>query len=115
MSAPIVFFDIAGPDADALRTFYEAVFDWPCGVPGSFAPGNPPKLDGVIREDPSEKVLYVGVPNVTETLLKIEAAGGQIDVPRFEASGVAVLGLFLDPAGNRMGLVEMEGDQPVIP
>lgn len=115
MSAPIVFFDIAGPDEAALRGFYEQVFKWPCGKPGSFIPGNLPKLDATIREDPSEKVLYIGVPDVTAALDEIVLAGGSIDVPRFEVPNVVILGLFKDPAGNRMGLVEMAGDDPVIP
>ncbi|MEL7108405.1 MAG: hypothetical protein AAGJ68_02985 [Pseudomonadota bacterium] len=115
MSAPIVFFDIAGPDASALSTFYETVFDWPCGTPGTFVPGNAPNLDGFIREDPSDKVIYIGVPDVTATLEQVVAAGGAIDAPRFEAPGVAVIGLFKDPAGNRMGLIEMQGDTPIIP
>jgi len=115
MSAPIVFFDIAGPDEAALRVFYEKVFDWPCGKPGNFAPGNMPLLDAAIRQDPAEKVLYIGVPDVAKALSDIEDAGGKTDVPRFEVPGVVVIGLFLDPAGNRMGLVEMEGDSPVIP
>lgn len=115
MSAPIVFFDIAGPDEAALRSFYETVFDWPCGNPGTFAPGNAANLDAMIRQDPAEKVLYIGVPDVTATLRAVEQAGGKIDVPRFETPGVVVLGLFLDPAGNRMGLVEMDGDSPRIP
>lgn len=115
MSAPIVFFDIAGPDESQLRSFYQDVFDWPCGAPGTFVPGNAPNLDGMIRGDPSEKLIYIGVPDISKTLSQIEAAGGKTDVPRFEAPGVAVLGLFFDPAGNRMGLVEMDGDQPVIP
>jgi len=115
LPAPIVFFDVAGPDEPALRTFYETVFDWPCGKPGTFAPGNPSALDGSIRQDPAEKVLYIGVPDISDALAKVEQAGGKIDVPRFEAPGVAVIGLFLDPAGNRMGLIEMNGDSPVIP
>ncbi|MEL7539516.1 MAG: VOC family protein [Pseudomonadota bacterium] len=115
MAAPIVFFDIAGPDEAALRAFYETVFDWPCGKPETFAPGNASNLDMTIRKDPAEKLFYVGVPDVTAALAKIEAAGGKIDVPRFEVPGTVVLGLFFDPAGNRMGLVEMNGDTPVIP
>jgi predicted enzyme related to lactoylglutathione lyase len=35
--------------------------------------------------------------------------------PRFEVPGVVVLGLFFDPAGNRMELVEMDGDRAVVP
>ena len=115
MSAPIVFFDIAGPDEGALRSFYEKVFDWPCGQPGNFTPGNAPMLDGTIRQDPAEKVLYIGVPDVAATLEQVVAEGGAVDVPRFEVPGMVVLGLFKDPAGNRMGLVEMDGDTPVVP
>ena len=115
MPAPIVFFDIAGPDSAKLRSFYQTVFDWPCGSPEGFTPGSAPNLEGVIREDPSEKLIYIGVPDITNTLKQVEAAGGKIDVPRFEVPGQVVLGLFFDPAGNRMGLVEMDGDRPVIP
>ncbi|MEO0607257.1 MAG: hypothetical protein AAFY82_03440 [Pseudomonadota bacterium] len=115
MSFPIVFFDLAGPDEAQLRAFYASVFDWPCGQPGSFSPGNGANLEAMIRQDPAEKVLYIGVPDVTATLQAVEQAGGTIDVPRFERPGIVVLGLFLDPAGNRMGLVEMDGDQPRIP
>jgi predicted enzyme related to lactoylglutathione lyase len=28
MSAPIVFFDIAGPDAAKLKNFYAGIFGW---------------------------------------------------------------------------------------
>ncbi|MEM9839718.1 MAG: hypothetical protein AAF830_11270 [Pseudomonadota bacterium] len=115
MPAPIVFFDIAGPNTPALRSFYEGVFDWPCGQPGTFAPGNLPKIDGSIREDPAEQLIYVGVPDISATEEKITELGGSIDVPRFEAPGVAVIGLFRDPAGNRMGLIEMNGGEPVVP
>lgn len=115
MSRPIVFFDIAGPNEPELRAFYERIFDWPCGSPGPFQPGNAQTLGGHIRSDPKETLLYVGVEDVTATLNAIEAAGGTIDVPRFETPGVAVIGLFRDPAGNRMGLVEMQDDKPKIP
>ncbi|NRA30487.1 MAG: hypothetical protein HRU11_09505 [Parvularculaceae bacterium] len=115
MSAPIVFFDIAGPDDEALRGFYEQVFDWPCGQPVPFEPGNVQPLSGHIRPDPADKVLYIGVPDIAATLAAVEKAGGKTDVPRFETPGVVVLGLFFDPAGNRMGLVEMNGNDPVVP
>lgn len=115
MSAPIVFFDIAGPDETGLRKFYEKVFDWPSGKAGTLIPGNSPDLQGSIRQDPSEKVLYIGVTDITAKMEQIVGAGGTVDVPRFEVPGVAVLGLFFDVAGNRMGLVEMVGDHPRVP
>ena len=115
MSQPIVFFDIAGPDSEALRAFYAAAFDWDCTQSTSFQPGNSQAIGAHIRQDPKEMVLYIGVPDINAALEKIETLGGKIDVPRYEVSGVAVLALFLDPAGNRLGLVEMNGDAPIIP
>jgi len=55
------------------------------------------------------------VPDVSATLAQVEARGGRIDMPRFEVSGMVVLGLFRDPAGNEMGLVEMDGDAVRVP
>ena len=115
MAAPLVFFDIAGPDEAALRAFYAKVFSWQCGMPGQFRPGNLSNIAANIRQDPAETVFYVGVPDVEEALQDVEEAGGTIDVPRFEASGTAILGLFRDPAGNRVGLVEIADGEPVIP
>ena len=115
MPAPIMFLDLAGPDDEALSAFYKTVFDWQTGSGPYFTPGNAANLDMTIRKDPAEKVFYIGVQDITATLELVEQAGGKIDMPRFEAPGTAVLGLFFDPAGNRMGLVELKGDTLVVP
>ena len=115
-AAPIVFFDIAGPDLASQRAFYADVFGWESAPTGHLsAPVTPGQLGGFLRTDPADVLLYFGVPDVTATLAKIAAAGGSIGAPRFEVKGVVVLGLFSDPAGNRLGLVEMDGDTPRIP
>jgi predicted enzyme related to lactoylglutathione lyase len=59
--------------------------------------------------------LYIGVPDVVKCLELVVAHGGSVDAPRFEVPGVVVLGLFRDPAGNPLGLVEMDGNSPRIP
>ncbi len=115
MAAPIVFFDIAGPDLKTQASFYSTVFGWDVAADGRFSVAVTPRLDATLRADPADKLLYVGVEDVTATLATIKANGGSIDAPRFEVKGVVVLGLFRDPAGNRMGLVEMVGDKPKIP
>ncbi len=121
MTFPVVFLDIAGPDDAALRRFYASVFQWNADDAGQFAIPTPTQgpmqgaIQGAIRQDPAEKRLYIGVPDVAAHLASIEEAGGSIDAPRFEVPGVVVLGLFRDPAGNPMGLVEMDGDTPRIP
>jgi len=115
MAQPIVFFDIAGPDDTALTSFYLSVFGWESDQSGQFGVPVASPIKGAIREDPTEQRIYVGVPDVTASLSLIEQSGGTVDVPRFEVPGVVVLGLFRDPAGNPMGLVEMEGGNPRIP
>ena len=115
MARPIVFFDIAGPDDAALKSFYSSIFDWDPDEAGQFGVPVATPFQAAIRKDPTEKRIYIGVPDITETLSQIEQAGGSIDVPRFEVAGVVVLGLFRDPAGNPMGLVEMDGDSHRVP
>ncbi|MEM8681952.1 MAG: hypothetical protein AAFX56_11250 [Pseudomonadota bacterium] len=115
MTQPIVFFDIAGPDDAELKAFYSSVFDWKSDQSGQFSIPVVTPIQGTIRKDPAEKRIYVGVQDVSASLIEIEKAGGTVDVPRFEVPGVVVLGLFKDPAGNPMGLVEMDGDRHRIP
>ncbi len=115
MPAPIVFFDIAGSDAASLNRFYSGLFGWDITADGKFATAVMSPLPAAIRQDPAEKIVYIGVDDVAATLVEIATQGGSIDVPRFVVPGVVVFGLFKDPAGNRMGLVEMENGRPKIP
>jgi len=121
MPAPIVFFDIAGPDDESLIRFYSRLFDWEFNPDGRFSvpvasPTAPPtSLMGAIRKDPTEKIFYIGVDDIDSKLAEVTLNGGSIDQPRFEVPGVVVLGLFRDPAGNRVGLVEMKDGRAVTP
>ena len=111
-AAPIVFFDIAGPDMDKLGAFYKGVFGWDVDPSGAIRNAG---AAGTLRKDPADKVLYLGVPDVTAALALVTANGGTVIAPRFEVKGVVVLGLFKDPAGNMMGVVEMKDGKPVVP
>jgi len=119
--APVVFFDIAGTSLASQSTFYHDVFDWKVGPGGLFSVPAASPLPGNLRiEAPSngpvaERVIYIGVPDINATLAKIVAHGGSIVFPRNVVPGVVILALFKDPAGNRMGLVEMNGNQPKVP
>jgi predicted enzyme related to lactoylglutathione lyase len=115
MSAPIVFFDIAGEDAAALTKFYSDLFGWNISGGGQFTTTAVTPLPATIRRDPAEKVIYIGVDDVAAKLAEVEASGGEIALPRMEVPGVVIFGLFKDPAGNRMGLVEMHDGKPKIP
>jgi len=115
MPSPIVFFDIAGPDARVLQSFYADLFGWKSSDSGQLTIPVSSPLPSAFRADPAEKRIYIGVENVAKKLEEIKSKGGTIDVPRFEVPGVAILGLFKDPAGNPMGLVEMQNGKPRIP
>lgn len=114
MAAPIVFLDFAGPDLAELRKFYSTLFDWDAGAE-QFSIPVVPQLSATIREDPAEKRVYIGVEDIAAKLEEVEVHGGSVDQPRFEVPGVVILGLFRDPAGNPMGLVEMEDGEHRIP
>jgi predicted enzyme related to lactoylglutathione lyase len=123
MSTPIVYFDIAGPDLQSQMDFYGKVFGWDIGqdprFPGKAGEIQPvpvtSPLRGTLRADPPGMLIYLGVADITATLAKIAAHGGAAASPRIEVPGVVVLALFTDPAGNRMGLIEMDGDKPKVP
>jgi uncharacterized protein len=115
MVSPIVFFDIAGPDIAALRNFYSKVFGWDIAGDGRIAPFAVSSIGATLRQDPADKLIYIGVEDIAATLKAVEVHGGSIDAPRFEVKGVVVLGLFRDTAGNHMGLVELADGKPKIP
>lgn len=121
MAAPVVFFDIAGPALEGQAAFYRMVFGWEIDPGGGFAVPVASPLPGHLRVeagDPAlvaERVIYLGVEDVTAALAKVAGNGGDIVFPRLEVPGVAVVGMFKDPAGNRMGLVEMDGDKAKVP
>jgi predicted enzyme related to lactoylglutathione lyase len=103
MPAPIVFFDIAGPDAAKLKNFYAGVFGWNIDAANAIDTG---ALKGTLRQDPAEKIVYLGVADINAALEQIKAAGGTVEMPRMVIPNVVTFALFKDPAGNRMGLVE---------
>ena len=111
MRSPIVFFDIAGPGGAGLNEFYSKLFGWNPGADGNLRIDIQSPLFGAIRvEDVPETLIYIGVKDVTAKLAEVIAAGGAIDFPRLEVPGVVILGMFRDPAGNRVGLVEINDE-----
>jgi uncharacterized protein len=121
-AAPIVFFDIAAPELASQAAFYKTVFDWEADAAGALAVPVSSPLPGNLRVEPpserptAERVFYVGVSDITATLAVVTAHGGSIVFPRTVAPGVVILAMFNDPAGNRMGLVELGADgMPIVP
>jgi predicted enzyme related to lactoylglutathione lyase len=118
--APIVFFDIAGPSLAPQKAFYEAVFGWNVTDAGGVTVPVASPLPGNLRvetsmPDPAERVLYIGVPDINATLAQIKAHGGSTVFGRMVVPHVAIIALFKDPGGNRMGLVEIKDGKPIEP
>jgi predicted enzyme related to lactoylglutathione lyase len=118
--APIVFVDIVGTELPKQAQFYREVFGWQIGPGGDFSAPVAASMRGTLRvedpkENPIERVIYLGVPDINAALAAVAAHGGKTVLPRLEVPGVAILALFTDPAGNRMGLVEMDGDKAKVP
>ncbi|HEY3798365.1 MAG TPA: VOC family protein [Caulobacteraceae bacterium] len=121
MAAPLVFFDIAAPDLAAQAAFYRAVFGWEIGADGGFSVNAASPLPATLRVEPPsmgpviERVLYFGVEDVTATLATVAQLGGKTVFPRFVVPGRVILALFTDPAGNRVGLVEIKDGAVIVP
>ncbi len=113
--APIVFFDVAAPDLPALRKFYSDLFGWTAGADANFSVPAASPLPAAFRMDPAAMILYIGVDDIDDVLKRIVEHGGSIEFGRLEVPGVAVIGMFKDPAGNRVGLVELANGKPKVP
>ena len=95
---------------------------WQANPAGALAVPVSSPLPGNLRVEPAtlgptnERVIYVGVPDINATLANVTANGGSEVFGRMVAPGVVVLALFKDPAGNRMGLVELDANgKPIVP
>jgi predicted enzyme related to lactoylglutathione lyase len=101
--SPIVFFDIAGPDMAKLKSFYADNFGWDIGPTGGIAT---PHLAGTLRQDPPEKILYIGVADLDAAIANVKATGGTIETPKLPTPTGETFVIMSDPAGNRMGMVQ---------
>jgi len=113
--APVVFFSIFGPDGEQLQRFYAGLFEWKIAPSGDLMTAVSSPLPANIGKGEAETLVYVGVDDINATLAKVKERGGSIRYPRFEVPGRVVLALFKDPAGNSVGLVELENGKAKIP
>ena len=82
-AAPIVFFDIAGPDLPRQRQLFADAFGRESAPTGHVSAAvKSPSLNGLLRTDPASCMIYFGVPDVTKALANVVAAGGAINAPR---------------------------------
>lgn len=119
MGQPVVHFEIMGRDAETLRSYYSELFGWEINA------NNPMNYGLVAREENTDPdgvgigggigaapegydghaTFYVGVSDVEAALARAESLGGsRMMGPAKPMEGV-VIGLFVDPEGNTVGVV----------
>jgi uncharacterized protein len=120
MGHPVVHFEITGRDGAAMRRFYGELFDWPIDA------DNPMDYGIVAREDnlnadgigigggiavgpagyPGHVTFYVEVPDVEASLAHVEQMGGARMMGPEEVQPGLVIGLFTDPEGHVIGVMQ---------
>ena len=119
MGQPVVHFEIIGKDGDKLRSYYSDLFGWEfdtdnpmkygivqreantnadgVGIGGGVA-GGPEGYDGHVT-------FYIEVPDVEAALAKAESLGGTRVMGPDNVMERLVIGLFNDPEGHLIGVV----------
>lgn len=120
----VIHFEIHAEDVPRAVAFYQAVFDWQVQDWSEYA-GMPyfgvitgedgqPGINGAIMQrqggNPAAGatvaggVLTMGSDDFDATAAKVDAAGGQVAMPKHALPGMAWQGYFLDTEGNVFGV-----------
>ena len=122
MGQPVVHFENIGKDGDKLKSYYSELFGWEitsdnpmnygivqrdgntnpdgAGIGGGIS-GAPEGYDGHVT-------FYIEVPDVEAALAKAESLGGSRVMGPDEVMEGLEIGLFNDPEGHLIGLVQSQ-------
>jgi uncharacterized protein len=123
MGQPVVHFEIIGTNPEGLRGYYGALFGWEFDTSSpvsdavsepanygfvqpsttSAGIGIPGGVGGGSGYDP-RAIFYVGVADVEAALQRAESLGGTRNLGPDRAPTGLVVGQFIDPEGNLIGL-----------
>jgi uncharacterized protein len=111
MGDPVVYFEIGGPDDEALHRFYGALFEWTFKTPEpGYAIVDTHAGEGIrggigrSRLGPSWATFYVEVEDIKGVVEKAQSLGGKIVIPLSDIPGVLTWGMISDPDGLLIGL-----------
>lgn len=115
MSHPIVHIELTADNLEALAKFYADTFGWETknfpemnyitfssgkdDVGGGFTPIQEGVPAGTV-------VSYIQCDDIGASLAEVEANGGKTLMSPTEVPGVGQIAQFIDPAGNRMALLQ---------
>ncbi len=123
MGQPVVHFEILGKDAGKTQSYYSELFGWqirplPFENPTQYGlvdrDGNTNAegigigggVGGAPEGHPGHVTFYVEVPDVEAALAKAESLGGTRTMGPDQVPDGPVIGLFQDPDGNTVGVVQ---------
>jgi predicted enzyme related to lactoylglutathione lyase len=114
MAHPVMWFEVLGSDGGRLQQFYSDLFGWTFEVIPSInyglaktgdARGIPGGIGQTFPGTRSWVTFYTETSDVTASLERAVALGGRVITPRTVLPDVT-LGIFEDPEGHVLGLVE---------
>ncbi len=123
MGQPVVHFEVLGKDAEKTQSYYSELFGWeikplPFENPTQYGlvdrDGNTNAegvgigggIGGAPEGHPGHVTFYVEVPDVEAALAKAESLGGNRTMGPDQVPEGPVIGLFQDPDGNTVGVVQ---------
>jgi predicted enzyme related to lactoylglutathione lyase len=120
MGQPVVHFEITGTDGEKLQSYYSELFGWDIKADNEMKYGIVDRegntnsdgigIGGGIATGPEgyggHVTFYVEVPSVEETLAKAESQGGTRMMGPEEVMEGLVIGLFNDPEGHTIGVMQ---------
>jgi uncharacterized protein len=126
MKHPVMHFEIMGQDLPKLRDFYTGVFGWSVAapIPGydvqyslvEPVPGFSRGINGGIGKAPEgydgHVTFYVVVDDIEGAFAKVEEQGGSRMLGPNKVPNGPIIGLFRDPEGHTIGLVDPGEDVP---
>jgi len=114
MQNTLSHFEILCSDTTEAKRFYQEIFDWKFdenSYPGYsvIRTGSEP-TGGLMVKPPETPVhslyVYFEVESIDATLKAVESAGGTVLVSRTEIPGIGYWGMFSDPDGVVIGILE---------
>ena len=123
MGQPVVHFEIVGQDPVKLQEYYATLFGWEIAADNPMNYGLVQRegnlnadgigIGGGISGGPEgyggHVTVYVEVPDVEASLAQAESLGGTRMMGPEEVMERLVIGLFNDPEGHTIGVIQSQG------
>lgn len=112
---PFSHIELSAHDRKASADFYATVFGWEVRHLDDMSytmldtgnQGLGVGLNPISAENPAGTVLlYISTDDLDASVAKIEAAGGQVIMPKYEIPMVGWMAIFQDPSGNNLALMQ---------